>query len=245
MIGVQLILTVGIPGSRLDFVSGWLGTLPEFVDAQWYLDPKTGRSFTNANSLRLVDNIDYGIETLSRVLSFEDFELNSKSTIKLSQGCHARTLSTKFKPDDIPAIKVVRIDTDGADRKKIFWEYLVKTYMSQQRWPQAFQDSQINHVDKLLRDAGVEVNDSNRVNCIENIIKRDFWMEPTPVVNGLSCVTIAYDTLFTTDGSKELCKQLDIEVDECYHQLWRNNLTMANSPSTITKFGKTWNYNDI
>jgi hypothetical protein len=245
MIGVQLVLTVGIPGSRLDFVSGWLGTLPEFVDSNWYIDPETGRSFTTANALRPVDKIDYGKETLSRVLSFEGFELDPESTIKLSQGCHGRTLSVKYRSTDVPAVKVVRIDTDSADRKKIFWEYLVKTYMSQQRWPEAIQQQRMYHVDTLLTDAGLPLTDCNRVQSIEDVIKKEFHPRQTPVLEGLSCVNIAYNDLFTADGSKQLCKQLDLEVDDCYHRLWRNNLTMCDSPTTIVKFGKIWNYNEL
>jgi hypothetical protein len=245
MIKVKLFLTVGIPGSRLDFVSGWLGTLPGFVDAQWYLDPKTGRSFTTANSLRPVDKVDYGTETLSRILGFNGFELDSASTTNLSQGCHGRTLSTKFRPQDIPATTVIQIDTDRADRKKIFWEYLVKTYMSQQRWIQAIEDNQIYHVDKLLIDSGLDVTDYNRVEFINNVIKQEFHPRSTPTVDGLTCVNIEYDKLFTSEGSRELCRHLKLEVDECYHQLWTNNLKMCNSPASIVKFGKTWNYSDL
>lgn len=245
MIGVQLVLTIGIPGSRLDFVSGWLGTLPGFVDAQWYIDPETGRSFTTANSLRPVDKVDYGTETLSRVLGFEGFELDPTSSIRLSQGCHGRTLSSKFRTQDVPAVKVVRIDTDDADRKKIFWEYLVKTYMSRQRWIQAIEDDQEYNVDRLLNLAGLEINDRNRVEFIESVIEKDYYARPTPAVEGLSYVTIAYDKLFTVDGSQELCKQLELDVDECYHQLWRKNLTMCDSPKTIVKFGKTWTYDAL
>lgn len=245
MVRVQLVLTVGIPGSRLDFVSGWIGTLPDFVDSQWYIDPVTGRSFTTANSLRPVDKVDYGADTLSRVLSFSGFELDANSNIKLSQGCHGRTLSTKFQATDVPAVKVIRIDTDQADYKKIFWEYLVKTYMSRQRWVQAFEGKQTYHVDTLLANAGIEITDNNRVEFINNVIKKEYYPRPTPQIEGLSCITVAYDTLFTTEGSKELCKQLELEVDERYHQLWRNNLTMCDSPKTITKFGKTWNYDAL
>lgn len=245
MIKVQLILTIGVPGARVDFVSGWLGSLPEFVDEQWYIDPVTGRSFTMANSLRPMDKIDYGTETLSRFLSFDNYELDANSTTKLSKGCHGKNLSTKFREQDVPAVKVVRIDTDRADRKKIFWEFLVKTYMSQQRWVQAIEDNQIYHINKLLADAGTEINDQNRVKFIESIIERGCHFRPTPNVEGLSCVTVAYDKLFTTEGSRELCKQLKIEVDECYHQLWSNNLTMCTSPKVITKFGKTWKYDDL
>ena len=245
MIGVQLVLTIGIPGSRLDFVSGWLGTLPGFVDSQWYLDPETGRSFTVANALRPVDKIDYGTETLSRVLSFGGFELDVNSPIKLSQGCHGRTLSTKFREQDVPAIKVVRIDTDATDRKKIFWEYLVKTYMSRQRWIRAVQDNQLYHVDQLLIDNGLALTDGNRVEFIENVIKEQFHPRLTPTVDRLSCVDIEYNELFTEDGSKKLCKKLNLTVDDCYHQLWNNNLKMCSSPHTIVKFGKIWNYNDL
>jgi len=245
MIKIKLFLTIGIPGSRLDFVSGWLGTLPGFVDAQWYLDPVTGRSFTTANSLRPVDKVDYGTETLSRILGFNGFELDSTSTTNLSQGCHGRTLSTKFKPEDIPATVVIRIDTDRADRKKIFWEYLVKTYMSQQRWIQSIEENQIYHVDKLLAESGLDVNNYNRVEFINNVIKQEFYPRSTPIVNGLSCVNIDYNTLFTNEGSKELCKLLKLEVDECYHRLWQNNLSMCASPTTIEKFGKIWDYNNL
>jgi hypothetical protein len=245
MIKVKLFLTVGIPGSRLDFVSGWLGTLPGFVDSQWYLDPETGRSFTNANSLRPIDKVDYGTETLSRVLGLNEFELDSESSIKLSQGCHGRTLSTKFKPEDVSATTVICINTDGADRKKIFWEYLVKTYMSQQRWIQAYEDNQIYHVDKLLKDAKLEICDHHRVEFIENVIKTESYPRLTPKIPGLTCIDIDYDTLFTNNGSRELCKRLSLDVNDCYHQLWQNNLYMCNSPTAISKFGRTWSYDEI
>jgi hypothetical protein len=154
-------------------------------------------------------------------------------------------LSTKFRPEDIPAITVIRIDTDRADRKKIFWEYLVKTYMSQQRWIQAIEDNQIYHIDKLLAESGLEITDCKRIEFINNVIKQEFHPQLTPTVDRLSCVDIEYNELFIEDGSKKLCKKLNLTVDNCYHQLWNNNLKMCSSPHTIVKFGKIWNYTDL
>jgi hypothetical protein len=209
------------------------------------LDPKTGRSFTNANSLRPLDKVDYGTDTLSRFLSFEGFKLDPTASIKLSQGCHGQTLLTKFNLNDAPAVKIIRIDTDRADLKKIFWEYLIKTYMSQQRWSQAIQDSQMYNLDTQLAISGLPLTDNNRVELIEEIIKKEFCIWSTPRIEGLSCVTIEYDKLFTDNGSRELCQQLEFDVDDRYHQLWRKNLTMCNSPAVISKFGRTWSYSEI
>jgi len=246
MIKVQLFLTVGIPGSRLDFVSGWLGTLPQFVDSRWYLDPETGRSFKADAVLKEIDHVNYGSETMSRLLGFGGLELSAESDLKLSQGCHGVDLLKKIKEQDSAAIKVIRINTDAADPKKLFWEYLVKTYMSQQRYYYAIEQGHMYHVDRLLTEAGIAVNNSNRVAYVEAVIDREFGaqqtMRHTPIVEDLWCTDVEYHTLFTAGGSRQLCKQLNLDVDDRYHQHWDNNLNMCESPGIIDRFGKTWSY---
>jgi hypothetical protein len=245
MIKVQLLLTVGVPGSRLDFVSGWLSTLPKFVDSRWYIDALTGRSFKADALLKEIDHVDYGDETMRRLLAFGEFELDADSNLILSQGCHGVGLLKKIKMQDAAAIKVIRINTRAVDPKKLFWEYLVKTYMSQQRYVHAIHQGHEYHVDLLLQQLDLEITDCNRIKYVEDVIEKlrgQSYTRPLPMIEKLQCIDIDYNNLFTPGGSKQLCKQLELEVDDRYHQHWDNNLTMCESPGVITRFGKIWSY---
>lgn len=41
LIPIRLYIVVARLGARGDFLAGWLGTLPNFIDTQWHIDPDT------------------------------------------------------------------------------------------------------------------------------------------------------------------------------------------------------------
>ena len=48
-IKVKSLLVIGPGGARMDFVAGWLGKLPNFIDVNWTINPVTGHSTSGAN----------------------------------------------------------------------------------------------------------------------------------------------------------------------------------------------------
>jgi hypothetical protein len=239
MIKTKAIITTGIPGARIDFVAGWLGTLPNFIDSQWRVDPITGRSVGVSNIIRPVDKTEVYVESI-----LHDFkmELDPLSEINVSLACHGRTLENKVKNQN--AITFVRINTSHCDKKNIFWEFIVKTYLTTQRWQHAYEHDQVYHIDDLLKNQQIEITDINRQNFLLNLID-NFSPICDPLLTGLSAIDIDYNKLFVSGGSQHLVKCLEINnATDKHHRLWDNNLQLATSPDTIEKFGKVWRKQD-
>ena len=69
----KVILVAGSGGARMDFVAGWLGILPQFLDGEWRIDPLTGLSHGFMMYTKL---LDYGtIDSFSNFFK-EFFSIN-------------------------------------------------------------------------------------------------------------------------------------------------------------------------
>jgi len=239
MINTRLFIAVGVGGSRIDFLSGWLGSLPNFIDSQWRIDVETGRSFTLANCIRNIDLYPTGPQTLKTLLGDRDIHLDPNSTTNFAVSSHGFLLEQNMQKDDLLATTIIRLDTDSVDYKKLNWEYTVKTFMSYHRLEHAFHTNEFYTTDAHLKNRGLAVTDDNRAMLVEESLAKAQFIA-TPKLSTLPTVTVRYEDIFQRGGSFHLASQLGITCPPVYHQLWDNNLQYVEAPKEIVKFGRTW-----
>lgn len=239
---IQLVAVHGITGSRTDFVAGWLGTLPGFLNNQWTIDSETGQSRSLGQQLKELDNHN-GPTALNQVLSNYSYCLSSRSRWSYAGSYHESNLAQKIHPSNASAIKSVVIDTNKCNPTFILWENIVKTFMTRHRYIHAFNAGTVYGIDFLLSDAGQPINDQSRCEWIDNLL--DSWtVKSSPVVD-LNTHVIEYNELFRPGGSHTIAEKLQLTVTDRDHQVWDHMLTLANAPLQIERFGRTWKYADL
>jgi hypothetical protein len=219
MIDANCWLITGPGGSRIDFVAGWLGTLPGFINTRWSICPYTGLSRSDAN---LTKELDYRPEvTLSTALS----NINVvESALTYVGVCHGRHLNQQV---DVPA-RIFSIVVDDANWKKVNWEFVIKTYFTEIPTLTLLQNppSGISNEEKLL-------------------IVNQRLSAPTnhhPTIN--NSIPLEYKELFKPGGSRYLCNILGLEVNDCYHDFYQAMLPVANSLPEYHYLGKLWRFSD-
>jgi len=216
MINTKCWIVTGTGGSRIDFVAGWLGTLPGFVNNNWGVDPTTGQSTGEMRMFKQLDYApDYAVRTCLR--DFGDFELTHDADLTYVGACHGRYLNLQIQNDPI---KILYINIAGADLNKIAWEFLVKTYLST----------------PTIRQQSFSID------AIEEKIK-NFKLSSGYKPHATSTV-LDYSKLFQPGGSRYLCNCLQLVVDNRYHEFYSNQLTWADTPREISALGRTWRYSD-
>ena len=122
MTPIKLVIVAGIGGARADFVAGWLGLLPMFVNSRWTLDPETGVSYGFQGNCRAIDQQ----QSISQVLSSQGCTLDQNAKFTWAVACHGYDLKPEnYLPHiDQGTIKFVSINTKGVDPKIIHWEDL-------------------------------------------------------------------------------------------------------------------------
>lgn len=231
MAPINLITIVARPGARGDFVAGWLGSLPNFIDSQWRIDIHTGRSLGIMNCLKEIDTVDYGCNTLSRLLQFRNFSLGN-SNWSFAMSCHGHNLEKKLTL--VPEIRFLQILTDTADRAILNWEFIAKTYFSRERFESSLHENKIYNVDKETTGCPVEY-----------VKQQAKFIQQLPDYNlTLDCVRVQYQDLFKSGGSYYLCNELGIDVASDYHRYWDMQLTLANSKLSYNEFGYHWTINN-
>jgi hypothetical protein len=234
MTPINLYLTVAPPGARGDFVAGWLGALPNFIDNQWRIDIETGRSYGTMNCIK--QGIDSTASNIEELLSEKFYKLDPAAQWALSLSCH-NSQQAKQKTMS-PAITVLNIDVSNADHNKISWEFVVKTMLGTDRQEHAIQNtaSFIN----VNRHLGAT---SNQIEAITNGINR---AKKIPVHVDLSFgIVLDYNQLFVKNGSQYLADKLNLKVNKKYHLLWNRSLFFAESPVEYYQFGHLWKAQDF
>ena len=227
MVPINLTTVIARPGARGDFVAGWLGTLPNFIDSQWRIDLPTGRSLGLMNCLKEIDTVDYGKDTLDRLLKFRNFSLGP-SNWNFAMSCHGNKFEEKIVLT--PQVQLVQILTDSADRALLNWEFIAKTYFSQERFESSVQENKIYNVDKVDTKSPVEFI-KQQARFIQQL--PDYRLQ-------LDCIQVQYQDLFVPGGSWHLCNKLGINVLPEYHRYWDIQLGLANSKLSYTAFGHNW-----
>ena len=237
-IKAHLILIIGPVGAKMDFVSGWLGKTPEFIDSEWSIDLVTGRSSGIPYNFKILDNG-------SSIKMIEDkigVEIVESKDVKIAGSCHGLNLHNFIDEVNAGKITPLVIDVDLCDcevARKIYWNYIIKTFMTKERsrWARRSSVSNLN-VDRLIGD--IDVTDAKIISAIESKIM------DIPIANELpkEFLSVDYNKLFKTGGSIYLCETLGLDVDSIYHKFWDKMLEFSYAPNSIFAYGQNWNKND-
>jgi hypothetical protein len=214
----KLIIVVGQPGSRVDFVGGWIGTLPESFDRSWSISVNTGQS-NGKMAAMMKGDANAHRESISTLLAKNSFVLDPESSNWLVITCH--TLSQQHL-DEIAqndnSIIVALITTQNVPKHNLRWEFVVKTFFNRDFPKKLGSDEQsVIECQRLLR------TDMNYQQCgYEGAIRLD------------------YSRLFVQGGSHYLCDQLALAASDRHHSFWDHMLPFADAPNEIDFYGHRW-----
>jgi hypothetical protein len=224
---IKIIGILGTGGLRMDFVTGWLGKLPNFVESNWNIDPVTRQSLVTT-----LLNVDLNNPwSLSGFLESHQYVLDSTSELTFATKLH------KFAPEyqpmvDNKLIEIYELWYDSNDAGQVDWEFVIKTYGkldANRSW----------NIDKIISKDNI--NDQDRIECLDILLrkKHNVQKDKQSDFSGLE-----YSRLFCNDGSRYLCDTLEITADTAYHAFWNIMLPLAQTPDNIELWGKTWRRQD-
>lgn len=230
MINVKLWLIVGDGGCRMDFVAGWLGTLPDFISSNWHIDPFTGQS---TGFMQHTKNLDNQVDSIEKLLNDHYFTLDPSASMTYAGTCHGLNLNSFKKEIMQNQVGVYVIDDSAADASEILWNFAVKSFITkktdsynlspgQSCWP----------IDRHL----TLFNDQERVAAFEKILK-SFKKSTQNISYDFSITKIDYTRLFCPGGSYYLCNTIGITAEQRYHQYWDHMLPLSDSPSELKVWG--------
>jgi hypothetical protein len=239
MTKVKLVLVVGNSGSRVDFVAGWLSTLPEFIDNQWHIDMTTGQSLGNMDITKCIDKQDISIDTVFRNCSME---LSPDADFYYAGSCHGRRTYNYQQQVQDKLITPVTIDTRSCDQSFLSWEFIVKTYLTKRRSSWTIGNKDIWLIDQSINQS--IITDQDRIVRLKELIKQRQQHNLLNLKNTNMESVVEYSQLFQAGGSRYLCNVINLDVDTPYHQYWNSMLPFAESPKSINRWGYDWNYHD-
>lgn len=241
MLLTRPIFVLGKAGSRIDFVSGWLGSLPGFVDGQWRIDLASGRSYTYGSIIREFDSIDLGEKTLTTLLADHNIAIDAQAPSRFAVSLHGRNFDKKTTDTDRKNSTILKINTVHADQNKIFWEFLVKTYLSFDTRSHAWSTGEHYNIDRLVT---THSNDNLRQKAVLNVIaQRHKYGEID--IGQIPHIEIDYRDILDHNGSYILAEKLNLDLDQKYHTLWKNNLEFAKAPDRVYCFSRWWEFNQL
>jgi hypothetical protein len=242
MLKTKLVLVVGAPGARMDFVAGWLSLLPNFVNMNWGLDPITHQSY---GDMRFAKMLDYGE-------SFDDiwpgqFQLSADTNLYITGTGHGGNLNKLQDKMAAGLVKTVIINTSSptVNVKKIKWEFVIKTYLSQNKvsYHQAYRKN-VWLIDGLIDKLPKDITNNDRISKVDELLKNSIGDAFISQIHCPEAINIDYNLLFQSNGSQYLCDQLAVAADAPYHQHWNAMLPLAESPSELNVWGHLWRYKD-
>lgn len=227
-IKVKSLLVIGPGGARMDFVAGWLGKLPNFIDVNWSINPVTGHSTSVANITKVLDS-DPRL-SLPDILKNNKYELDKDAKYTLVGTCHGVHLRTQLESIDPASYQVLVIDPSDDLFDKIQWEFFIKTYLTEFKTHWAILTDQQFCVERDKVLANNPFNEKNKT------FNRDYYP-----LNHIKC---DYSILFVPGGSRYLIDQLGLgEIDIRHHKFWDSMLDISTSPKKIYRFDRWWIYN--
>jgi hypothetical protein len=247
----KVILEAGGCGARMDFVAGWLGTLPQFLDNEWHMDPLTGQSYGFMRHTKMLD--------VKKIDSFSNLFRGHFIIDPAAELCYAGSLHAN-RPDNIldavnsGQAELLIIDTSAELVSNIYWEGIVKTFLSQLRTRQAINIwDRPWQIDQTIKNAWVipNINDvgitnSDRIALVKQQLHKEMTIHCTSTpVPDMPHKKVDYNLLFQPGGSKYLCNTLGLpDVNERYHNFWDQQLPLSKSPDSLVVWGETWNKAD-
>jgi hypothetical protein len=251
----KIILVVGGPGARKDFVSGWLGLCDGFVRTRWRIDPLVGYS-------RIDTGILWTVPLLLDQIECGNLRIDPSATQTLSITCHVddniSTSDSNIKKlanlAKVGTLTIAGIDLDRADMIQYHWDRLFKVYLCLgMEYNQYYRQHNIDLCKNLFNASGDTLTDEYAINYIENRINIAIEDRPLPPreqdnhwrfykkLESLAPVDLDYAELFKPGGSHYLCGTLDTTAPERAHAYWDTMLPFINSPDSCHAFGREWN----
>jgi hypothetical protein len=239
LIKIKLVLVAGPGGARMDFVSGWLGKLPNFIDTKWYIDSSTGLSLGDMHFIKSIDSSDSDI---GEVVNNHKAQLDINAKLQWAGSCHGTQFEKYREKINSGLFKLLIINTDSVSlevKNKIQWEFFAKTYLSCRKTITNYFNNTNWTVDNQINKR--DVTDVTRVNQLKKMYTNSKMSVETIVVPpGIEFVTAEYDKLFVAGGSEYLCNILGLSASERNHKLWNTMLEFADTPDSVYAFDITW-----
>lgn len=251
----KLYILLGIGGSRKDFVTGWLGTLPNFINTRWYLNLATGGSFSDAYYIKELDA--FPDKTFKQMLLEQNISIDSDAELNLAVSCHGLHLSDSLRDLNPDQYEIINIDVDDDTLPTIFWEQFVKNFLRHNNTIEELENnnfsnrnilryvSPIENPTTLTNDEHIKIierlypkYDMSMPDSVQNIKSKLLWCRTQDVVN---MHHINYKDLFVGGGSTTLCDAICITAPSVNHAFWDAMLPFSKSPDTLEFLGNTWN----
>lgn len=229
MLPIKLVIVKFIAGARGDFVAGWLGKLPNFIESHWSFNPVTGQTIsTNQHSLNLDTNTD-----LDNFLQSHRYVLDPSSNVFYATG--VKNISPYY--DSIltsDVAQILSIDSNNVNPNCLTWESIIKVFgrFTVNHNPQYYIDTMIKNTN---------ITNQDRIDCLNNMLSNAsaLYHNSTSTQSGLD-----YNKLFQPGGSYIITDSLGINVDTKYHDYWNYMLPLACTPDEVTLWGHKFCYQD-
>jgi hypothetical protein len=239
---VRLYLCTGVGGARHGFLAGWLGTLPNFIDNQWRIDPMTGHANGAMNTTMVINS---GM-SFNEFLSDRLLVLDATSDLCLAGQLHGHALIPYYHEIDYNCVTVVNVDVTNIAPSQIHWEFLVKTYLRKDRSRHNLgENNRLWNIDQSINQSVITNQDR-----IEKFKQLSATLAQSRVVDAIlhspvKFINLDYAKLFQIGGSQYLCNLLDITVAERHHLYWNQMLPLTQSPDEITVWDTLWRKSDF
>lgn len=240
MIPAQIVLVASPGGARGDFVAGWLGTLPNFIDNYWSINPLTGKSRGTMDGAK---SLDRGASLID-VIHGQHITPTADIDLYWAGSCHGTNLKNFVQDIKSLPVKVLPISIKGVDEALIRWEFVIKTYSEPKKTFGMYMNRETPSIDQLVQD--FPVTDLARASALIPALSSTAHISsveeylPSELLGNL----INYNDLFRPGGSRILCKVLGIDsATEKNHEFWDLMLPVASTPTTIVSWGQTFSIN--
>jgi hypothetical protein len=225
-------------GSRGDFVAGWLGCLPDYVDNNWTIDPATGKSMSDATYFKLFPK--QPVQTLQEFVREWGFDLASRTNNRIVAATHHDHIADLI-PSELRAItRLITITVKNVDLDWLAWEHYVKQYLCSYPMP----DGTVHIIDRLLPPH--LRHDDARLGLALDIFHKG---RPKGVREHAGCanadVILDYAEILVKGGSRILCELLTLPAEQQHHELWDLSIDAAKSPDEISVWGHVFRFSDF
>jgi hypothetical protein len=252
---LKILFVMGAGGTRIDFVSGWLGTLPNFVNSNWTLHPHYGVSSGFQTSLKELDRLFCPISNL-----LPNVELDSQSKITYAASYHGVALESLREEIIENKIKLSKITFTREQFVDITWEFAVKVFLrpliEYDRYQKKDKDRLEYGIDRLIAYCDNipihDITDELRIRSVKDKIRNHLlglhylWRDDSALL-GMPYTPLEFNKLFSVaGGSRYLCEQLNIlDSTARHHDFWDAMLPFATSEDSYDVWGYHWTRGDV
>lgn len=243
MTPIRLLFVSGVGGARADFVAGWFGLNSNFVNSYWNIDINTGLSVGEQGNARAVTQG----KTPEQCVNEFGFTLSKSANLYWALAIHPWIQNNDILEENVNNGKIsfIQIDTGGADHNKIYWEFLVKTFLTERRHINQYRSNERWVIDHQIQKTNITDNDRIETFLKLHQSKKSDKLESSILLPcKLHPINVKYTELFKPGGSRYLCDSVKIEMPNSAHNYWDSMIPFADSPDVITTWGREWHKKD-